>query len=90
MPGFPLSPDEIRLAKLWYNEDDVTPREIAQRLRKVKSTITRAVVQDVPRIGRGRKRALSDANVDATIERLECMIEEATEKIKSRLLPRMA
>ena len=72
-----MSPDEIRLAKLWYNEDDVTPREIAQRLRKVKSTITRAVVQDVPRIGRGRKRALSDANVDATIKCLECMIEEA-------------
>ena len=67
MPGSPLSSEELRLAKLWYNEDNVAPSEIARRLRRVKSTITRAVVQELPRGGRGRKRVLSDAEVGATI-----------------------
>ena len=77
MPGAPLSPEEVPLAKLWYDKDDVSPREIARRLWRAKSTITRAVVQELPRAGRGRKRALSDADVDATIKCLECLVEEA-------------
>lgn len=77
MPGSPLSSEELRLAKLWYNEDNVAPSEIARRLRRVKSTITRAVVQELPRGGRGRKRLLSDAEVDATIKCLERLVEEA-------------
>ena len=71
MPGSPLSSEELRLAKLWYNEDNMAPSEIARRLRRVKSTITQAVVQELPRGGRGRKRALSDGEVDATIKCLE-------------------
>ena len=53
MPGSPFSSEELRLAKLWYNEDNVASSEIARRLRRVKSTITRAVVQELPRGGRG-------------------------------------
>ena len=77
MPGSPLSSEELRLAKMWYNEDGVAPSEIARRLRRTKSTITRAVVQELPRGGRGRKRVLSDAAVDATIKRLERLVGEA-------------
>ena len=77
MPGRPMSADEVRLAKLWYHEDGTPPLEIARRLRREKSTITRLVVQEVPRGGRGRKRLLSDADVDATIKCLERLVDEA-------------
>lgn len=77
MPGSPLSSEELRLAKLWYNEDGVVPSEIARLLRRAKSTITRAVVQELPRGGRGRKRLLSDAEVDAIIKCLERLVDEA-------------
>ena len=80
MPGSPLSSEELRPAKLWYNEDDVAPSEIARRLRRTKSTITRAVVQGLPRGSRGRKRILSDAEVDAMIKCLERLVEEAKER----------
>ena len=78
MPGSPLSSEELRLAKLWYHDDDVVPSEIARRLRRNKSTITRAVVQELPRGGRGRKRMLSEAQVDATIKCLERLVDEAS------------
>ena len=77
MAGSPLSSEELRLAKMWYNEDGVAPSEIARRLRRTKSTITRAVVQELPRGVRGRKRVLSDAEVDAIIKCLERLVDEA-------------
>ena len=40
-----MSTEELRLAKTWHEEDDMTPREIADLLRRDKSTITRHVVQ---------------------------------------------
>ena len=36
-----MSSEELRLAKLWYDEDGKTPLEISQLLRRDKSTITR-------------------------------------------------
>ena len=40
-----MSSEELRLAKLWYDEDGKTPLEISQLLRRDKSTITRHVVK---------------------------------------------
>ena len=77
MPGSILSSKELRLAKLWYSEDNEAPSEIARRLRRAKSTITRAVVQELPHGSRGRKHVLSEAEVDATIKCVERMVDEA-------------
>ena len=41
MPGTTLSSDEVRLVKQWAIEDSVAPSEIAKRLKRNKSTITR-------------------------------------------------
>ena len=37
MPGKSLSAEEIRLAKMWYDEDDKTPGDIAKLKRRDKS-----------------------------------------------------
>ena len=70
-----MSSEEVRLARLWYEEDDLSPDTIAQRLRRNKSTLTRLLVKEVNVVGRGRKRSLSDANVDALIKHLEEMVD---------------
>ena len=36
-----MSAEELRLAKMWYEEDGMTRSEIADLLRRDKSTITR-------------------------------------------------
>ncbi len=41
-----LSDEEIRLAKLWFDEDDMEPSEIAALLRRDKSTMTRLLRRD--------------------------------------------
>ena len=56
-----MSGDEVRLAKMWYEDDDMSPREIADLLRRDKSTITRHVVKGVIPKPQGRPRALSEA-----------------------------
>ena len=48
MPGTPLTPDEVRLASVWCEEDEVAPSEISRRLRQAKSTLTRPLVLEVP------------------------------------------
>ena len=40
-----MSSEELRLAKLWYDENAKAPLEISQLLRRDKSTITRHVSQ---------------------------------------------
>ena len=40
-----MSSEELRLAKLWYDEDGKAPLEISQLLRRDKSAITRHVVK---------------------------------------------
>ena len=49
-----LSSDEMRLAKLWYTEDDMEPSEIAALLRRDKSTMTRLLVMQKERQTQGR------------------------------------
>ena len=60
-----MSAEELRLAKMWYEEDDMTPSEIADLLRRHKSTITRHVVKGLIQKRDGRPRMLSEADVDA-------------------------
>ena len=48
--------EELWLAKMWYEEDDMTPSEIADLLRRDKSTITRHVVKGLIRKRDGRPR----------------------------------
>ena len=40
-----LSTEEIRLARMWYDEDDKEPSEIAELLHRDNSTITRLLFQ---------------------------------------------
>ena len=56
-----MSSEELRLAKLWYDEDGKTPLEILQLLRRDKSTITRHVVKRTRQKRLGRPRALTDS-----------------------------
>ena len=39
-----LSTEEIRLAKMWYDEDGMGPSEIAELLRRDMSSMTRPLV----------------------------------------------
>ena len=55
MPGSTMSAEEIRLAKQWYSQDDESPKEIAERLGRAKSTITRLLVKRSPRKQGGPK-----------------------------------
>ena len=49
-----LSDEEVRLARLWYKEDGMSPAEIAELLRRDKSTMTRLLVMEKERKPQGR------------------------------------
>ena len=55
MPGKTLSTDEVRLVKQWAVQDSEAPSEIARRLGRSKSTITRFLKQRSPPKRRGVK-----------------------------------
>jgi len=59
MPGTTMSEEEVRLAKKWAIQDDVAPSEIAERLGRDKSTITRLLKPRSRRQQRGRKASRS-------------------------------
>ena len=62
-----MSSEELRLAKLWYDEDGKTPLEISQLLRRDKSTITRHVVKRTLKQRDGRAPVtVSDSDDDAS------------------------
>ena len=67
MPGKLLSSEEIRLAKMWYEDDDMTPGEIAELLRRNKSTMTRLLVKQDERTGRGQPKSLCSGQVDRMV-----------------------
>ena len=69
-----VSPEEQRLAKKWYWEQQKNPREIADLLDRDKSTITRLLVKQVHRKKQGRPRALSEADIDFLERRLHDLI----------------
>ena len=72
-----LSADELRLAKLWYTEDDMEPSEIAALLRRDKSTMTRLLVMEKERKTQGRPPLLDEVAVDKLVALLDHMVVEA-------------
>ena len=61
MSGKLLSSEEIRLATMWYKDDDMTPGAIAKLLRRNKSTMTRLLVKQDERTGHGQPKSLCSA-----------------------------
>ena len=80
-----MSSEELRLAKLWYDEDGKTPLEISQLLRRDKSTITRHVVKRARQKRLGRPRALTESEVDALESLLVKMIKKANREYEVTL-----
>ena len=71
-----LSDVELRLAQKWF-ADGVALAEIADGLDRYKSTITRHCVKMVARKAQGRKRALSEQQIDLLERRLHELIVKA-------------
>ena len=71
---------EITLAKRWFLQDSETIAEIAKRLRRDTSTITRLLMKRAPRKAQGRKKAFTDAAVDKLQAKLEALIKKADGK----------
>ena len=55
------SDKEVRLERLWYKEDGMDQVEIAELLRRDKSTMTRLLVMGKKRKPQGRPAILDDA-----------------------------
>ena len=72
-----LSAEEERLAKMWFQEDGKTPAEIAELLRRDKSTMTRLLVKKVKRKRDGRPVLLTKTQVDVLVTTLKSMIKKA-------------
>ena len=72
-----LSEDEVRLAKQWHEKDKIAPAEIAKRLGRNKSSITRLVAQQLPRKPQGAPRKLTEAKVDFLVKRLDELVVKA-------------
>jgi len=72
-----MTPTEIALAKAWYVQDGESPREIARRLGRDTSTITRLVIKRLPRKTQGRKQILTPTAIDKLQNKLESMITKA-------------
>ena len=68
---------EIRLAKTWYNDEKLPPSQIAKRLGRNKSSLTRLLVKQTKRKPQGRPRALSKAQVDLLEKRLHQLVVKA-------------
>ena len=80
MPGKLLSSEEIRLAKMWYEDDDMTPGVIAKLLRRNRSTMTRLLVKQDERTGRGQPKSLCSGQVDSLVSVLHRLLAEADGK----------
>ena len=76
-----LSSEEIRLARMWFNEDEKAPSEIAELLHRDKATITRLLYQRPENVARaGRKKMLSEAAVTNLEHKLETLVKRAQGK----------
>ena len=72
-----LSAKELDLAKEWFR-NDVPPKEIAARLQRDKSTITRRLgFHAKPLIKQGRKPIVTEQQIERFEKRLDEMIEKA-------------
>ena len=80
-----MSSEELRLAKLWYDEDGKAPLEIPQLLRRDKSTIMRHVVNRTHQRRDGCPRAFTESEVDALESLLVKMIKKANREYEVTL-----
>ena len=71
-----LTDTEVMLAKKWYIDGETTA-EIAERLGRSQSTITRLLVKRVARKKQGRKAALNTTAVDKLEAKLVAMVKRA-------------
>ena len=71
-----MSLDEIRLANQWHKEH-VAASEIAKRLKRDKSVITRHVVKKILKKKQGRPATLTEAEADYLEKTLDEMIQKA-------------
>ena len=60
-----MSGEELRLAKMWHDEDGKSVGEIGQFLRRDRSTIDRRVIRRHAKKKQGRPSALSEAQKDS-------------------------
>ena len=65
---------------MWYDQDEKSPSEIAGLLHRDKATLTRFLVKEQKKEGRGRKIALNDKAVDALEKKMEEMVKKADGK----------
>ena len=72
-----LTSDEVRLAKLWYSEDRLHPSEIAARLKRDKSAITRLLAKVASQPKQGAPPKLTASKVDFLVKRLGELIVKA-------------
>ena len=80
-----MSSEEIRLARMWSKEDKMKPKKIANLLHRDKSTLTRLLVMKTIKKGRGRRRILTEAQVDRLVIILENLINKATARYEVTL-----
>ena len=71
-----MTEQEIQLARTWYDEG-VAPSEIAERLGRSKSVLTRLLVQQVPRKKQGRPHKLKQAQVNQLKRTLNSLVKKA-------------
>lgn len=74
-----MTPSEVALAKQWHVDGESTA-EIAERLGRNQSSITRLLVKRLPRKKQGRKSVLQKAAVDKLEAKLQSMILKADGK----------
>ena len=73
-----MSDCEKRLAKTWYNDDDIAVEEIARRLRRNPSSIWESLgIDETASRGVGRKAALSEKDKDRLVKLTEKMVKKA-------------
>ena len=72
-----MSEDELRLAKTWYGKDKIPPSEIAARLGRGTSALTRLLVKQAPRKKQGAPPKLAGAKIDFLVNRLHELIVKA-------------
>ena len=82
-PWKKMSPEVLRFARMWLDEDGLAPSEIAELLHQDKSTLTRLtrlLVLKVERGQEGRPKAFTEEQVDRLVKILDAMILEANQE----------
>ena len=77
-----MSSEEVRLAKMWYDQDGMAPSTIAALLHRDKSTLTRLLVMERERKQDGRPRKFTEKQIDRIVAKLEEMIIEANQQYR--------